>query len=491
MYYNLISLFLILLTSSSIKGNEYETNIDLETQKKPTHNIMLIIADDMNTSLSPWISTKHPMYGHTSNLDKLMKTSTTYMNAHAQIAVCGPSRASIFTGKYPETLHNYHFRQEIDHLMTIPKKMKQYGYITASFGKTFHFYNTNNLSNYDSHWDSIDYTTAIKTRGNNECKDLMCSYDDETKLIDYKTITKVIDFLTIQKELKETNQKIKKNKNKMKIKPWFTVVGFRRPHLSNAVPKKLLSQINMNLLTIKKNEKHLVSPRNIHNYICQGNKQILKVKKNFNQRKRLIKHYYAAIKWVDNQIGRLMEHVPENTMIIFLSDHGWYNGEDSLWCKSSNFNQATHVPLIIRYPQHKQNNQMKGKLIYEQVELVSLYKLITSSKKTKKLKTSEFSYSQYPRCKQLGSKQTHPCTENQSKNDKSKIQYMTYAIRNSSMLYMEARLYKQSKPFTYTIGDNTDWSKQIISPLIFNNNNNIQKQKETTKLSNKIYEKFI
>ena len=44
------------------------------------------------------------MEGHpqtiTPNIDRLAKSATSFMNAHANTPICAPSRASLFTGQY-------------------------------------------------------------------------------------------------------------------------------------------------------------------------------------------------------------------------------------------------------------------------------------------------------------------------------------------------------------------------------------------------------
>jgi arylsulfatase A-like enzyme len=39
-----------------------------------------------------------------------------------------------------------------------------------------------------------------------------------------------------------------------------------------------------------------------------------------------------------------------NTIIILWGDHGWHLGDHDLWCKHTDFEQATHAPLIISAP---------------------------------------------------------------------------------------------------------------------------------------------
>lgn len=66
---------------------------------------------------------------------------------------------------------------------------------------------------------------------------------------------------------------------------------------------------------------------------------------------RLVKQgYYSAVTYIDQQVGRMLEVVDENTLVVVTSDHGWSLGEHGEWAKFSNYEEATRVPLILALP---------------------------------------------------------------------------------------------------------------------------------------------
>ena len=73
--------------------------------------------------------------------------------------------------------------------------------------------------------------------------------------------------------------------------------------------------------------------------------------------------YYAAISYIDAQVGRLLATLDEtglakNTIIVFWSDHGYYMGEHTWWgAKHNNYEGATNNCLIIATPDQRPAGQ--------------------------------------------------------------------------------------------------------------------------------------
>jgi arylsulfatase A-like enzyme len=69
----------------------------------------------------------------------------------------------------------------------------------------------------------------------------------------------------------------------------------------------------------------------------------------------LVHGYYASVSYTDALVGRVLDELKrlelrERTIVILWGDHGWHLGDHGLWCKHSNFESATHAPLILRVP---------------------------------------------------------------------------------------------------------------------------------------------
>lgn len=66
-------------------------------------------------------------------------------------------------------------------------------------------------------------------------------------------------------------------------------------------------------------------------------------------------HYYANVTFIDEQIGLIVDELKrrglyDNTLIVYLSDHGDQLGDHYHWRKTYPFEASTHVPYIVKWP---------------------------------------------------------------------------------------------------------------------------------------------
>jgi iduronate 2-sulfatase len=89
---------------------------------------------------------------------------------------------------------------------------------------------------------------------------------------------------------------------------------------------------------------------------------------------RLLKHgYLASVSYLDAQIGRLLGQldslgIRDNTIVVLWVDHGYKLGEHGSWCKMTNYETDTRVPLIISAPGYQRDAVCEGL-----VETMDLY----------------------------------------------------------------------------------------------------------------------
>ncbi|MDG1042839.1 MAG: sulfatase-like hydrolase/transferase [Flavobacteriaceae bacterium] len=111
--------------------------IKIQAQDQSNPNILFIAIDD----LKPTLGIYGDSFAVTPNIDAIAKNGTTFLNNHTQQAICGPSRASLLTGKRPDYTKVWDLKTKMRDvnptILTIPQYFKQSGYETIGVGKIY------------------------------------------------------------------------------------------------------------------------------------------------------------------------------------------------------------------------------------------------------------------------------------------------------------------------------------------------------------------
>jgi arylsulfatase A-like enzyme len=383
----LSGLAISLLSISCVRNSE-------NTGKENHPNILFIAVDDMKPDLG--------FYGNsvvkTPNMDQLAEKGAIFTNNHCQQAVCGPSRASLLTGRYPDEIKVWGFysiRERNPGIITLPQYFKQNGYTTVNISKIF------DQRTVDSYWDSISWSLTAFPRSEEE---LIPWFNEETGPVTtyfYQSPLVKEKFEEYSKEAKEkglnpiqyTQKFIKPATECMdlpddaykdgvfakkaisdlemlarKDQPFFLAVGFERPHLPWTAPEKYWDLYARDSLELSENQEFAkndleyfyTTSNELRSYSDEQGNFIYEPLKDHNllpqdEQRKLIHGYYAAVSYIDAQIGKIVKKLEEldladNTIIIIWGDHGYHLGDHGIWGKSTNFEQATRSPMLIKVP---------------------------------------------------------------------------------------------------------------------------------------------
>ena len=341
---------------------------------KPKKNILFIAVDDLRVELG--------CYGNTivksPNIDKLATRGTVFTRAYCQQAVCNPSRASLLTGLRPSTLGIWdlptHFRQKIPNVVTLPQSFKQQGYFTQNIGKIFH-----NWRQDDYRGDAISWSVpAILHYNTHGADNPQVKGKAPPNLVNVPRceMREVADEAYFDGRVaEEAVQALRELKKKQQ--PFFFAVGFWKPHAAFNPPKKYWDLYKRSKIAPPANPN---PPQNAPAIALHDSREILR---GFKQRPGgkptpadiiTLRHgYYAAISYVDAQVGKVIDELDrlglaKDTIIVFWSDHGFHLGEHGLWAKTSNFEYDARVPMIIATP-----DGTGGRRSSALVELLDLY----------------------------------------------------------------------------------------------------------------------
>ncbi|WP_282055881.1 sulfatase [Maribacter luteus] len=325
-------------------------------------NVVVFLVDDLRAELG--------CYGNemvkSPNIDKLASEGTLFNGAYSQQGICAPSRISILTGLRPETVGIYDLftplRSVQKDMLTLPQYFKENGYKTVSVGKVYHHGRddmeswTNFFQKEPNSWaaqKNLDLIEQFKKEGR---KNTRGPAFEKAEVMDegYKDGRATQHALETLKELKNDN--------------FVMFIGLTKPHLPFNAPKKYWDLYDKEMFKVPSRKK----PKNMYaNALTNWNelRAYYGIPKegllDDELTRDLIHGYYASISYMDAQVGKIMSMLDsldlrKNTLVVFMSDHGYKIGEYGAWCKHTNFELDVRVPLII-------SNNFSGSPEYGQI----------------------------------------------------------------------------------------------------------------------------
>jgi iduronate 2-sulfatase len=338
-----------------------------QAAEKP--NVLFIAIDDLRGYLGemgvPQVKTP--------NLDALAENGRLFNRHYTQVPTCGASRCSLMRGCYPEVpgqLSNGAIALTHDQWAekSMPGWFHRNGYQTLALGKITH--HPGGLTGKDwaegpeelpGVWDR----SWIPDTPWGTPKNIMHGYANgvprtpgvsppfenfdgpDTAYPDAWIADEAIKTLG---ELAETDQ------------PWFFAVGFFKPHLPFASPKKWFDRYeSATLPDIQPKEK----PEGVTSWHASG-----EFRNNYGHdgkdpqddpeyARTVHRAYVSAVSYMDAQVGRLLDSldkmpVKKNTIVVVWSDHGFLLGEHAIWGKHCLYENALRSPLIISMPGMKE-----------------------------------------------------------------------------------------------------------------------------------------
>jgi iduronate 2-sulfatase len=313
-------------------------------------NVLLIMSDDLNNDLGTY---GHPLV-QTPNLDRLAARGVRFDRAYTQFPLCSPSRASLLTGLRPDTIRVYdlkaHFRTRVPDVVTLPQAFRRRGYFAARVGKIYHYgvprdIGTSGLDDPPS-WDVVVNPRGIDKDEEPQITNLTPKHGLGASLSFFASPAEDAEH-TDGKVATETIALLEKNKER----PFFIAAGFYRPHSPFISPRKYF-------------DLYPVERMPVADFRPEMRAGIPKVAFNMDPphwgvdeqgQRQAIQAYYASISFMDAQVGRILSALERlglegNTIVVFMSDHGFLLGEHGEWMKLSLFEGSARGPLLVAGP---------------------------------------------------------------------------------------------------------------------------------------------
>jgi iduronate 2-sulfatase len=364
------TLALISLTFVCVLGMQAADSTTVAASKT---NVLFLICDDLNCDLG--------CYGHemvrTPNIDRLADRGVKFQHAYCQYPLCGPSRASFMAGLYPDqTLvkrNAIYIREHVPNVLTLSQMFRKHDYMATRVGKIYH-YNVPLHIGTSGHDDPYSWDYTINPRG----RDVI----EQDKIFSLRpgSYGGTLSWLAAEGTGEEQTDGIAATETIKLLErhaeersPFFIAVGLYRPHTPYVAPKEYFDRYPLDKIQVPSiPEGYLKTLPNA------AARSITRKKEQLNLTDELarqaIQAYYASISFADAQVGRILDALKEtgldkDTVVIFTSDHGYHMGEHGHWQKTTLFENAAHVPLIMAGPGITATSQTAG----TPAEMIDLY----------------------------------------------------------------------------------------------------------------------
>jgi len=320
-------------------------------------NVLLITADDLNN----WSHYAGNSQVVTPNLDRLFSMGVFFNRSYANAPACNPSRASFMSSLRPSSTGVYDndddWRTVLPEEKMLTTAFRNAGYSTLGAGKIYHV-EFSRPSEWDYYLKKYDTNCPfVPEELFNEEKlefgPLLC---DDNMTEDYRIISYGIE------QLSKTHDK-----------PMFLALGFRKPHLPWYVPKKYFDMYPLESVKLPATISNDLDDLPIAGVRLASSKLHEELVKR-DLWTRAVRAYLATITFVDTQVGRLLDALEQSplkndTIVVFLGDHGYHLGEKKHWTKFTLWEEATRAPLAFIVPGVTQ----PGQICDRTVEFLSIY----------------------------------------------------------------------------------------------------------------------
>jgi choline-sulfatase len=313
-------------------------------------NFLFILADDHAGYILGAAGNKQV---ETPNLDRLASEGTHFHQHYCNSPVCTPSRQSFFTGLMPSAAGVTVLSTPLsEQKATLARQCQAAGYTTGVFGK-MHFNTPSRpgLHGFEHAYceDAIQSLWQARPSAplspNVRAKPKWQPFRDPANI--WLNADK-LPFPRYAADMKSTflarqaSEFLEQNREK----PFALWVSFQEPHSPFDFPIE---------------DSHKFDPRDfaVPRVGPEDAWQIPLIFRDLSpeQKQGIVAAYYTSVRFLDRNVGRVLAklrdlHLDENTVVVYMADHGYSLGQHGRFEKHCGYDPALHVPLIIRWPKH-------------------------------------------------------------------------------------------------------------------------------------------
>lgn len=319
------------------------------TRTRP--NILWICTDQQRWDTIHALGNAHI---HTPNLDRLVAEGVAFTHAYCQSPICTPSRASFLTGMYPSSIHACGNGNEewAEAAPLVTKLLKDVGYDCGLAGK---LHLAGAAGRVEPRPQDDGYRVFHWSHDPQDRYPMGHAYADWLRAQGYDLAELNKDMTQLSPHLHQTTwcmDRAIEFLEEERTEPWLMSVNVFDPHAPFDPPQAYLARYNLDDLPEPHfRESDLAAQQRLAGIDFQE-----ATDPRTPEMRRTIAAYYAMIELIDDNVGRLLEALArsgqrEETLVIFMSDHGEMLGDHGLLLKGCRFYEGlVRVPLVFSWP---------------------------------------------------------------------------------------------------------------------------------------------
>lgn len=325
----------------------------LRAQTRSRPHLLLLMADQHRGDW--WGAAGNPLI-HTPNLDHLASSGTTFECAYSSTPTCTPARSALLTGKSPWNHGMLGYgRVAGNYDVELPAVLKSAGYYTFGIGK-MHWFPQRTLHGL--------HGTLLDESGRVETPDFRSDYrawfaseapnlDPDATGIGWNDYRSGV--YKLPERLHPTrwtgDSAVRFLETYQRSEPFFLKVSFARPHSPYDPPQRFWDRYAAAELP----RRHVAAWASMYKERNSTADDIWRGDLGEAEVRHSRIGYAGSITMMDEEIGRIVEVLKrrrlwDETLIVYLSDHGDMTGDHHLWRKSYAYEASTHIPLLMRGP---------------------------------------------------------------------------------------------------------------------------------------------
>lgn len=317
-------------------------------------NVLVLMADQL---AAQWL----PAYGfdavHAPRIDELASGSVVFDSAYCPFPLCAPSRGAMLSGRYASRIGVYDNAAELPATVpTVVHHLRGAGYQTLLSGK-MHFVGPDQLHGFERR-----LTTDIYPAGADWVPDWTRPLADPLPW--YHTMESILTparcVASMQTDYDDEVcfQAVRAVRDLARYgdgEPFLLVTSFTNPHDPWEIPARYWDRYDPADIELPRVGAITDEQLDPHSRRLRAMCGADRVELTEEQIRRARHGYFAAISYLDERIGEILDALKEtgldeSTWVILTADHGEFLGERGLWYKMSFLEPSARVPLIVRPP---------------------------------------------------------------------------------------------------------------------------------------------